>query len=229
VLFLEGYSAHAGDRQVDAELCATAIRLGALLVADARLASPAAYALHALFLLQASRLPARTDDRGDLLPLDRQDRARWDRAMIHAGFASLAEASRGDELTAYHVEAAIAACHALAPTYDATDWTRIVALYDQLLAIQPSPVVALQRAIAVGRAAGPRAGLKALAIIDDHRLADSAVLAAAKADLEERLGNHAAARKAYARALELVGTAPERRFIEAKLAALETPRRSGPP
>ena len=208
VLFLEGYSAHAGPAQIDVDLCRTAIRLNALVLAG--FASPAAHALQALFLLQASRLAARTDERGEIVPLHEQDRARWNREMIDAGLGELAAASSGPTMTPYHLEAAIAACHAMAATYDATDWPRIVALYDRLLELAPSPVIALQRAIAVGRAAGPRQGLKALSSIGDARLADSAVLAAAEGDLKERLGDRRGARAAYRRALELVGTEPER-------------------
>jgi predicted RNA polymerase sigma factor len=219
VLFLEGYSAHAGPAQIDVDLCATAIRLNELLLAG-RFASPAAHALQALFLLQASRFAARTDDAGGLVPLHLQDRTRWDRRMIDAGLAHLAASASGSVMTAYHVEAAIAACHATAATYDATPWGQIVELYDRLLVVQPSPVVALQRAIAVGRAAGPRKGLEALERIGDDRLADSAVLAAAAGDLKERLGDKRGAIAAYRRALELVGTDPERRFLEAKLAEL---------
>jgi len=224
VLFLEGYSAHAGPAQIDRELCDTAIRLNERLL-QGRFASPAAHALQALFLLQSSRFDARVGPSGELVPLHAQDRSTWNRDMIDAGLAHLAEASSGTAISAYHLEAAIAACHALAASAGETDWPRIVSLYDRLLAIQPSPVVALQRAIAVGRAAGPRRGLQALAIIADHeRLADSAVLAAAAADLEERLGHRSKAIAGYRRALELVGTDPERRFLEAKLAELATDR-----
>jgi len=218
VLFLEGYSAHAGAAQIDAELCASAIRLCDLLLAS-RFASPQVHALQALFLLQASRLAARIDDKGDLIPLHAQDRARWDRDIIARGMHHLAAASSGDTLTAYHLEAAIAACHALAPSYDATDWPRIVELYDKLLARQPSPVVALQRAIAIGRASGARAGLRALELVN---LDDDPVLAAAQAELSAQLGDTRTARIAYQRALELAATEPERRFLEAKLAALRT-------
>jgi RNA polymerase sigma-70 factor (ECF subfamily) len=220
VLFLEGYSAHAGERQIDADLCASAIRLADLLLAS-RFARPDVHALQALFLLQASRLAARIDDRGELVPLHAQDRTRWDRAMIARGLEELAAASTGNALSAYHLEAAIAACHAVAASYDATDWQRIVGLYDRVLALQPSPIVALQRAIAIGRADGPRAGLRALEQIDgDARLDDDPVLAAAKGELAHQLGDTRAARTAYTRALELAGTEPERRFLEAKLAEL---------
>jgi RNA polymerase sigma-70 factor (ECF subfamily) len=220
VLFLEGYSAHAGDAQIDEDLCRTAIRLNAMLLAS-RFATPAAHALQALFLLQTARLASRVDAAGDLIPLDRQDRTRWDRAMIAGGFEHLGRASTGDVVSPFHLEAAIAACHALAATYAATDWPQIVALYDQLLALTPSPVIALQRAIALGRANGARAGLRALeGLVGNDRLDDDPVLAAAIGELKAQRGDVRAARAAYRRALELAGTAPERRFIEKRLAAL---------
>jgi len=220
VLFLEGYSAHAGDTQIDEDLCHTAIHLSAMLLAT-RFAAPRAHALHALFLLQAARLSSRVDAAGDLVPLDRQDRARWDQAMIADGLEHLGRAATGDVVSPFHLEAGIAACHALAATYAATDWPQIVALYDQLLALTPSPIIALQRAIAVGRASGARAGLRALeALVGNDRLDDDPVLAAAIGELEAQRGDVRAARAAYRRALELAGTAPERRFLEERLAAL---------
>ncbi len=220
VLFLEGYSAHAGDTQIDEDLCRTSIRLSALLLAS-RFAKPRGHALHALFLLQTARLASRIDEAGDLIPLDMQDRTRWDRAMIADGLEHLGRAATGDVVSPFHLEAAIAACHALATTYAATDWPQIVALYDQLLALTPSPVIALQRAIAVGRADGARAGLCALeALVGNDRLEDDPVLAAAIGELEAQRGNVRAARAAYRRALELASTAPERRFLEQRLAAL---------
>jgi RNA polymerase sigma-70 factor (ECF subfamily) len=223
VLFLEGYSAHAGPQQIDTDLCRTAIRLSDLLVTGRP--TPRAHALHALFLLQASRLAARTDESGELVPLDRQDRARWDRGLIARGLEHLAAAASGNTLSAFHLEAGIAAAHALAPTYEATPWPTIVGLYDRLLALAPSPVIAMQRAIAIGRADGPRAGLRALALVaGDGRLDDDPVLAAAKGQLEAARGDLRAARAAYRRALELAGTEPERRFLADRLAALESER-----
>jgi RNA polymerase sigma-70 factor (ECF subfamily) len=202
------------------DLCRTAIRLNAMLLAT-RFATPRAHALQALFLLHAARLASRVDAAGDLIPLDRQDRARWDRAMIAEGLEHLGRAATGDVVSPFHLEAAIAACHALAATYAATDWPQIVALYDQLLALTPSPVIALQRAIAVGRANGARAGLRALeGLVGNDRLDDDPVLAAAIGELEAQRGDVRAARAAYRRALELAGTAPERRFLEERLAAL---------
>jgi RNA polymerase sigma-70 factor (ECF subfamily) len=223
VLFLEGYSVHAGAQQIDVDLCRAAIRLSELLVTHRP--TPRAHALHALFLLQASRLAARTDAAGDLVPLDHQDRALWDRGLIARGLEHLAAAASGDALSPFHLEAGIAAAHALAPTYAETPWRTIVGLYDQLLALAPSPVVAMQRAIAIGRADGPQAGLRALALVaGNSRLDDDPVLAAAIGQLESARGDVRAARTAYRRALELAGTEPERRFIADRLAALEPER-----
>lgn len=220
VLFFEGYSAHAGEAQIDEELCHTAIRLNGMLLAS-RFAKPRGHALQALFLLQAARLAARTDAAGDLIPLDRQDRSHWDRAMIADGMEHLGRAATGEAVSPFHLEAGIAACHALAPTYAETDWTQIVAFYDQLLELTPSPVIALQRAIALGRANGARAGLRALeGLVGNDRLEDDPVFAAAIGELEAARGDVRAARAAYRRALELAGTAPERRFLEERLAAL---------
>jgi RNA polymerase sigma-70 factor (ECF subfamily) len=223
VLFLEGYSVHAGAQQIDVDLCRAALRLSELLVT--RRPTPRAHALHALFLLQASRLVARTDAAGDLVPLDRQDRALWDRGLIARGLEHLAAAASGDALSPFHLEAGIAAAHALAPTYPETPWRTIVGLYDQLLALAPSPVVAMQRAIAIGRADGPQAGLRALVLVaGSGRLEGDPVLAAAIGQLEAARGDVRAARTAYRRALELAGTEPERRFLRDRLAALEPER-----
>jgi RNA polymerase sigma-70 factor (ECF subfamily) len=223
VLFLEGYSVHAGPQQIDADLCRTAIRLSEILVSGRP--TPRAHALHALFLLQASRLGARTDAAGELIPLDNQDRARWDRGLIARGLEHLAAAASGDALSPFHLEAGIAAAHALAASYAATPWRTIVGLYDRLLVLAPSPVIAMQRAIAIGRADGPQAGLRALAlVVGDGRLDEDPVLAAAIGQLEAARGDVRAARTAYRRALELAGTEPERRFLADRLAALEPER-----
>lgn len=220
VLFLEGYSAHAGAQQIDVDLCRTAIRLSEVLVTGRP--TPRAHALHALLLLQASRLTARIDAAGELVPLDRQDRALWDRSLIARGLEHLGAAASGDTLSPFHLEAGIAAAHALAPTYAATPWLTIVGLYDRLLALAPSPVIAMQRAIAIGRADSPKAGLRALAlVVGDGRLDEDPVLAAAIGQLEAARGDARAARSAYRRALELAGTDPERRFLTERLAALK--------
>jgi len=220
LLFSEGYSAHGGDRQVREELCHEAIRLiGLLLHAEAP--SPSAHALAALMMLQASRLRARTDAQGSLLTLRQQDRARWDRPLIAAGLEHLAASATGDALTDYHLEAGIAACHALAPSFDETDWARIVAYYDQLLVLNDSPVVRLNRAIAIAYAHGPAQGLRELRrIASDPRLRQYHLLGAAEADLHTLSGDIDRARAAYERALAHVGTAPERELLQRRLADL---------
>ncbi len=222
LLFNEGYSASLGEDLVRADLCAEAIRLALIVVHHPTGDVPRAHALLALMLLQAARLPARTDPAGDLLTLEEQDRTRWDRAMIAAGLEELARSAAGDEMTPYHIQAAIAACHALAPAYEATDWGRILAQYDELLAMLPaSPVVLLNRAVALAMVRGPRAGLHALAELGAQPgMRAYHLLHATSAELWSRLGNHEAARAEYERALALAPTEPERRFLRRKLGEL---------
>src|SRR5262249_52928162 len=135
LIFNEGHSAHEGDALVRTELCDEAIRLGTLLAEHPATRGPAVHALLALMLLQAARLPARIDDAGEITLLPEQDRSRWNREMIARGMRHLDASASGDAITNYHIEAAIAACHAAAPSFSETDWGRIVALYDDLLAM----------------------------------------------------------------------------------------------
>lgn len=162
LLFNEGYKASAGERLVREELCHEAIRLALLLAAHPATRTPRTHALLALMLLNAARLPARMDDAGNLLRLHEQDRHAWNRAMIGRGIHHLALAATGDLLSEYHLEAGIAACHSTAADDAATNWPRILALYDQLVRLNPSPVIALNRAVAVARVHGAQAGLDAL-------------------------------------------------------------------
>ncbi|RZQ65101.1 RNA polymerase sigma factor [Amycolatopsis suaedae] len=218
LLFTEGYDASSGEAAVRGELCGEAIRLGRLLLTDRRTDTPRARALVALMLLQASRLPARTDSSGDLLLLDEQDRTRWDRAMIGEGTRLFAAACTGPELSAYHVEAAIALCHAAAEQPEDTDWARIVALYDQLIELHPSPVARLNRAIAVSMVDGPAAGIAELEKLTGHpRLAGYVLLPAALGALWLRADEPRKAAECYRRALELPCSEPQRRFIERRL------------
>ncbi|MBP7141699.1 MAG: sigma-70 family RNA polymerase sigma factor [Opitutaceae bacterium] len=168
LLFNEGYKASTGDQLVRADLCHEAIRLASLLTENPATRTPAAHALLALMLFNAARLPARTDDAGNLLRLHEQNRGAWDRGMIASGIRQLGLAAVGDQLSAFHLEAGIAACHSTAPDDVSTDWPRILSLYDQLLAIKPSPITALNRAVAVARVRGPGAGLAALDEIHDR-------------------------------------------------------------
>jgi RNA polymerase sigma factor (sigma-70 family) len=212
LVFNEGYAANAGDALVRAELCEEALRL-ARLVARA-LPSAEALALVALFELQASRLAARSDMQGRALTLEEQDRTRWDRRRIAAGLAQLAAARRAPRPGAFLLQAEIAACHARAQSFEVTPWHRIVAHYDALLALTESPVVALNRAIAVGFRDGADAGLAALAALRfDPRLRRYAWLPAARADLLRRARRWREAAEEYARAEPLMRNAAERAFL----------------
>jgi RNA polymerase sigma-70 factor (ECF subfamily) len=217
LVFNEGYLASSGESATRADLSAEAIRLGRL-VLDL-LPEPEVRGLLALMLLHESRREARADDAGELVLLDDQDRSRWNRALIEEGSALVRESLSSQRAGAYAIQAAIAAVHAEAPRPEDTDWREIVGLYDILLALSPSPVVALNRAVAVAMRDGPEAGLAALNALGDEL--DAYQLAhAARADFCRRLGRNSDARKAYARAIELTAQGPARRFLEKRLAAL---------
>jgi RNA polymerase sigma-70 factor (ECF subfamily) len=219
LLFNEGYSAHAGENLVRHDLCAEAIRLTSLLADHPAGDQPAVHALLALMLLQAARLPGRTNAAGDLLLLEEQDRALWDRALIGRGLQELERSAHGDELTEYHLQAGIAACHAIAPSYAATDWPRILADYDELTALSTSPVAMLNRAVALAMVVGPRAGLDALCRIGElPGMASYHLFHATHAELLRRTGDAASALQSYQRALDHVSTEPERRFLMRKIA-----------
>ena len=223
LMFNEGYSAHAGDELVRADICAEAIRLTRLVAAHPAASSREAHALAALMLLQAARLPARVDAAGDLAILAEQDRTLWDRAMIGRGLHHLAASAEGEDMTAWHIEAAIAACHATAPDFASTDWEEVLRLYDELLTIKPSPVVALNRAVALAILEGPRAGICAIEQIVSHNsLRDYLPLAATLGELWLRAGDRDQARVHFSRALEMPSTTPEKRFLLRKLSALSS-------
>ncbi|MBX3726231.1 MAG: RNA polymerase sigma factor [Xanthomonadales bacterium] len=219
LVFNEGHSASAGAQAVRHDLVEEAIRLGRLLVA--LLPEPEAVGLLALMLLHASRRHARIGADGALVLLPDQDRGRWDRALIDEGLALVRLALRARPPRSYALQAAIAAVHAEAATAEATDWPQIVALYDLLLRVDPSPVVALNRAVAVAERDGPA---PALALVDDL-LAEGALAGyhlahATRAELLRRLDRTDEARAAYQRALRLVRQLPERAFLSDRLAAL---------
>ena len=213
LLFNEGYSATSGADMVRADLCAEAIRLARLL---ARLmpGEPEAGGLLALMLLQDSRRAARTDSQGELVTLEDQDRGRWDRAQIAEGQQVLQGALRAGRPGPYQLQAVIASCHASAGEAADTDWQVIARVYGQLARITPSPVVELNRAVAVGMAQGPEAGLALMdSLGESGALAGYHLLPAARADLLRRLGRQAEAADAYREALTLAGTDAERRYL----------------
>jgi len=218
--FNEGYGASAGDALIRRELCAEAIRLGRLL-AELMPDEPEALGLLSLMLLQDSRRAARLDSAGELVTLEEQNRALWDRAAIEEACKLLDRAVRLRRPGPYQLQAAIAACHAQAPTAAETDWREIAVLYERLSEIAPTPVVLLNRAVAVAMASGPAAGL---ALIDELEqtgtLADYYLVPATRADLLRRLRRGAEAATAYRRALELAPTEAERRFLRRRLSAV---------
>ena len=218
LIFNEGYSAHTGDALVRDDLCTEAIRLGGML-AGLMPGEPEVLGLLALMELQASRLLARTDAGGDLVLLADQDRTRWDRGRIERGLACLD--ALPDGAGPYQIQAMIAACHARAASWEATDWTRIVVLYDRLLDATASPVIALNRAAAIGMARGPQAGLVALDGLDAAALKGYRFLPSTRGDFLRRLGRWSEAAACYREALGLVENASERRFLAGRLAQCE--------
>jgi RNA polymerase sigma-70 factor (ECF subfamily) len=219
LVFNEGYAASSGDALVRADLSGEAIRLGRLLVE--LLPEPEAAGLLALMLLQDSRRAARTSAAGDIVLLDEQDRSLWNREAIAEGLALVRDALASRRFGPYTLQAAIAAVHAEAATPTATDWARIVATYDLLLQVEPSPVIELNRAAAVAMRDGPAAGLVLVdALLARGELAGYQPAHAARADLCRRLGRVREARDSYGRALELTQQGAARRFIERRLAGL---------
>ena len=224
LLFNEGYTATAGSSLVRRDLCDEAIRLSRALAQHPVTASPETDALLALLLLQSARLPARVDDAGELAILEEQDRSRWDRQRIAEGLRLLGRSSRGDRLTPWHIEAAIAACHGTAPSFEETDWSAIVRHYDQLLAMRRSPVAAVNRAVAVAMASGPRAGLAELEQIrTDAAVRNYLPLQVAIGELLLRAGDRTAAARELNRALAMPCTLVEKRHVLRRLESLLSP------
>jgi RNA polymerase sigma-70 factor (ECF subfamily) len=218
LLFNEGYRATAGADLVRQSLCAEAIRLARTLV-ELMPDEPEARGLLALMLLHDARRDARADEHGDLVLLEDQDRSRWNADAIAEGVAELDIALRRGRPGPYQVQAAIAACHATAARAEATDWSEIALLYERLFALMPTPVVALNRAVAVGMADGPEAGLALVDALDATGALDGYhLLPATRADFLRRLGRHDAAAEAYRQALELVTSESERRYLARRLA-----------
>lgn len=221
LLFSEGYHGTHVAGAVRAELCAEALRLGHLLLQHAPAATPVTCALQALMSLHAARLPARIDAAGELYALVEQDRARWDQGLLNEGLAWFERSAAGELLSAYHVEAAIAAVHVAAGRVEETDWPQIVSLYDRLMEIAPSPVIALNRAIALGESQGPRRALAALEAIEGReRLAGYPFYPAALAEYCQRCGESARAAQHLTEALRLARNDDERRLLAKRLQAL---------
>ncbi|HWY07498.1 MAG TPA: RNA polymerase sigma factor [Candidatus Acidoferrales bacterium] len=220
LVFNEGYSAAAGAEVTRAELTGEAIRLGRLLT-DLQ-PEPEVIGLLSLMLLQESRRAARTSPTGELILLENQDRSLWNREQIAEGVALLEKALKSRRFGPYTLQAAIAAVHAEAESVAATDWRQIVAIYDQLVRIQPSPVVHLNRAVAIAMCDGPEAGLTHIdAVLEQGELANYYLAHSARADMYRRLGRTAEARSSYEKALALTQQEPERQFLQERIRQLK--------
>lgn len=218
LLFNEGYKASSGEHLVRADLCVEAIRLTTHLAEHPATNRPATHALLALMLFNAARLAGRTDDSGNLLRLAEQDRSTWDHRLIARGMERMRLAATGDELSEYHLQAGIAACHCAAPDDASTNWPMILAQYDQWRKISDSPLVALNRAVALAKVAGPAAGIEAVEAIPGRRTLDSYYLThAVLGEFEAQLGRLPAAAIHFRRALALTELKSERAFLERRL------------
>ncbi|MCC7141726.1 MAG: sigma-70 family RNA polymerase sigma factor [Candidatus Eisenbacteria bacterium] len=237
LIFNEGYAPHGGEAPLRIELMEEALRLGEMLTRSAATETPVAHALLALLWLQSSRTPARVDAAGGLVPLLSQDRSLWDRARIARGLSHLSRAAAGAVVSEFHLQAGIAAAHAIADSPDQTDWGAIVELYDQLLALNGSPVVRLNRAMAISMRDGAEVGLALLDQLErgrtgrvstgpeptgGGRLARYHLLAAARADNLARLGRTEEAAAEYARAADLARNGAERRFLRSRASSLRS-------
>lgn len=222
LLFNEGYKASQGDVLLRADLCAEAIRLADLLAAHPLGDRPATHALLALMCLNSARLPARMDENGSILILAEQDRAKWDQGLIRRGVGHLAASSVGPLAGRYHFEAGIAACHCLAPSYEATNWAHILELYDRLLELDQSPVVALNRAVALAKVRGPTEALGELeAMAGRHLLGGYHLFHAVAGTLWFEAGDRPRAATAFRRAHDLAPTTAERELLTRRLAACD--------
>jgi RNA polymerase sigma factor (sigma-70 family) len=222
LLFNEGYKASSGENLVRKELCADAIRLTTLLAGHPAGDQPRAHALLALMLLNGARLPERTDHLGKILRLEEQDRSRWSRSMIQHGMMQLELSAKGDKLSEYHLQAGIAACHCMAPDYASTDWQQILSLYDLLAELNDSPVIALNRAVAVAKVHGPAKGIEAVeAILNRQQLDSYHLFHAVLGEFEAQRNRFDTAAKHIRKALRLTDVTSERSFLEKKLEELE--------
>jgi RNA polymerase sigma factor (sigma-70 family) len=222
LLFNEGYHGASAENAIRGELCQEAMRLASILLEHPLGNTPATYALAALMCLHASRLPARVNASGDLSSLFDQDRSQWDRRLAAEGLDLLDLSAAGSELTEYHVEAAIASIHARAEHVEDTDWGAIKSLYDTLMSVHPSPIVALNRAIAVAQSEGPDRGLEEISLIADReRLASYPFYFAALGELEFRRGHNHAASEHFRSARALARNPMERRFLDQRISGCE--------
>jgi RNA polymerase sigma factor (sigma-70 family) len=222
LLFNEGYKASEGKSVIRKELCQEAIRLCALLAGHPVGNRPRVHALLALMLLNGARLPARVDSDGNFLRLKDQDRSCWDPAMIARGLFHMMRSTESDEVSVYHLQAGIAACHCAAKDYESTDWTRILHFYDLLINLDDSPVVALNRSVAIAKVHSPRAGIEAVESIRDREQLNSYyLLYAVLGEFEELLSNRKVAANYFRKSLELATMMSERKFLMQGLRALE--------
>jgi RNA polymerase sigma factor (sigma-70 family) len=220
LLFNEGYHGASAEHAVRAELCHEAIRLVTILLEHPAGTTSSSYALSALMHLNAARLPARVDSAGNLITLFDQDRSLWDRKLVLEGLRLLELSATGSEVAEYHIEAAIASAHSTAIRVEDTDWKAIVALYDTLMRMHPSPVVALNRAIAIAQQEGPARGIEAIEAIEGRdRLADYPFYPAALGELELRRGHPDLAREHFQAARGLARNPMERRFLDQRIGA----------
>ena len=218
LLFNEGYKASSGESLIREELCSEAVRLTSLLAEHPVGDQPRTHALLALMLFNAARLPGRTDSDGNILRLKEQDRSLWDRRMIMRGLFEMAKSASGHAISEYHLEAGIAACHCTAADYLSTDWGRILGLYDRLIEINNSPVLVLNRAVAVGNVHGARAGLEALTTVGQTgALSGYYLFHAVAGEFHLQLKDLESAAGCLRRALELVELPSERALLEKRL------------
>jgi RNA polymerase sigma-70 factor (ECF subfamily) len=222
LLFNEGYKASSGENLFREEICHEAIRLAGLLVEHPAGNQPRTNALLALMLLNTARMPARVDENGDLLRLNEQDRGRWDQQMIAKAMFYFARSAQGQELSEYHIQAGISACHCTARDYKSTDWRQILSLYDRLIELDHSPVVALNRAVAVCNVHGPKAGLDAIASIRGlEKLGSYYLLYAVQGEFQAQLNELQAAASQFRKSLSLTELKSERIFLSKRLHACE--------
>jgi RNA polymerase sigma-70 factor (ECF subfamily) len=225
LLFNEGYKASSGKRLIREDLCHEAIRQATLLAAHPEGNRPRVHALTALMLLNGARLPAREDEEGNILLLEDQDRSCWDQAMIGRGMFHLAQSAAGNDISEYHLQAGIAAVHCMAGDYESTDWPKILSLYDRLIEIDDSPVIALNRAVALAQVHGPRAGIEAVENIRRHQMLESYhLLYAVLAEFESQLNDYQAAAKHLRKALEFTDLTSEQSFLSKRLQECEKRR-----